>query len=145
MKKYNYYLGTICIILGLLPLILLRDLTIINENFTQIISSLGGLMTASILLVLFGADERCLSIRTKNPGLSETQTDWFTVPLLCIIFLVEIVIFYLIYPSFVKEHFTMFLSTIGSIVATFVLYALLGGTYALVRTKEVKETKDKKK
>lgn len=137
MKKYNFYFGTMCIVLGLLPILLLRDMSIIYENLTEIISSLGGLMTITILATAFGADEKCLSI-TKKAFEIETTTDFFTVPVLCIVFLLEMVMFYLIDPLFIKENFNIFTGIIGSIMGAYVIYIIFGGTYTPIITSQKK-------
>jgi len=141
MKKYNFYLGSISILLSLLPIILLHDMSIIYEHLTEIISSLDSLMFITILLTSFGiTDQRCMSIKKGITG-GQTRKDFFTVPILCIIFLLEIVIFYLVDPTFVKENFSIFTGAIGSIIFAYVIYIVFVGTYPVVKTSKVKEKK----
>ena len=142
MKTFNYYLGSVSIILGLLLLVLLRDMNIFYTHITEIVSALSSLMFFTILFIVFGADERCLTIK-EFTGF-KTRKDFFTVPILCIVYILEIAILYLVNPIFAKEHFSMLTGAIGSIVFAFVIYAMFGGTYMIIRTSTIKEKQPKK-
>ncbi|MFZ2151267.1 MAG: hypothetical protein WAZ12_04265 [Candidatus Absconditicoccaceae bacterium] len=96
-------------------------------------------MTITIVLIVFGVDQRCVSIIQTHPGLPKQKTDFFTVPILCLVFFLEFILFYLIYPIFFKGQFNYLLGSLGSIVTAYVIYIVFGGTYTLMRTHEVEE------
>lgn len=146
MKNYKFYFGSICVGLSLLPLVLLTNTNIIYEHFDKIVETLGGLMFATIVLIIFAMDDRCLSINEKLPLLdTETRKDFFTVPVMFIVFLVELVIVYLIDSNYVEKHFDTFTKLLGSMVFAFIIYAIFGGHYVVTKTTEVQNKKIKNK
>ncbi len=127
MKTKFYVLGTLAIILSLLPnLVLIVDNTIIFEKLDVIKNALGGLMFVSILLVLFGAEEKAFTVK---------KISFYTVPLLAIIFIFEIILLFITNTSFFKENFEVFVSEIGAIIFAVVIYAIFGGEYRLYSEK----------
>ena len=144
MRNYNFFRGTIFIVLCLLPMILLSNMNIIYENFIEIVCSLGILMGGTILLTLYNViDESCFIIG-KGSGEQYSQRAFFTVPILCIIFLSEMIIFYFMDTIFIKQHFGIFAGTISGIILAFVIYIILGGNYMPMRISRITK-KDKKK
>lgn len=145
MKKYEFYLGTISIVLCLLPIVLLRDTTIIHEHLTEISAALGTLlMGTGCLVFICEVDARCLSIKIRKSGIM-LQKDFYTVPLICVILVVELVIYYLVDLTFVKERFEEFSGALGSIVVAYLVYGFFMENYQLMKTTEIEEPSKRKK
>jgi len=140
MKNYKFHLSSIAVLLALLPLIFIGDTTLIIQNFSTIVDTLGGLMSTLIILTLFGLNGSCLTITEKYPGI-QRQIDLFAVPIVFLIFLFEMILFYFLNPVYVGLHFVVFKDIVNSMVVAFIINVILNGEYRIAKSKKIEEKK----
>lgn len=135
------------LILACIPmLILVLHPAILWDKYTEIVKACGGLVSACIIGTMLGLDQSFLEVNQKVPG---NDNEWMitrynTVPFLCTMFIVELIVVFIVNPSFIQTNFTFATTILGSIVGAWIVFALFGGDYRLIHTFEYVK-KDKKR